>query len=169
MQELDQFHFGVCEPIMCIVLQLWVGNDHCLCLMSSICPPCVCVPLVFVCHSGLCVVACLPYGGGGPFCQFWVGLVGPLFKISFFPTRKVFKIPGGWVSEITPPAPPVGKQRPGATVLASNLIRIAHLCTMHSVARKQRLCPSNTRHWFRRFLASYHCLPRWGRGGKSVG
>ena len=43
-----------------------------------------------------------------PFCNFWVGLVGPLFKISFSPTRKVFKILGGWVSEIKPPP-----QRPG--------------------------------------------------------
>ena len=42
-------------------------------------------------------------GGGVHFCHFWVGLVGPQLKISFFPTRKVFKILCGWVSEITPP------------------------------------------------------------------
>ena len=41
-------------------------------------------------------------GGGVPFC-----LVGPLFKISFFPTRKVFKILGGWGSEIPPPRFPL--------------------------------------------------------------
>ena len=63
-----------------------------------------------------CVVACLPCGEGGcRFCHFWVGLVGPLFKISFFPTRKVFKILW-WVglrNLPNPPPPPVGKQRPG--------------------------------------------------------
>ena len=49
----------------------------------------------------------LPGGGGGAFCHFWVGLVGPLFKISFVPTRKVFKILGGWVSEISPASLPL--------------------------------------------------------------
>ena len=45
---------------------------------------------------------------------FWVGLVGPLFKILFFSRGKVLKILGGWVSQITPRAPePVGKKNPG--------------------------------------------------------
>ena len=64
-------------------------------------------------------------GGGVPFCQFWVGLVGLLFKISFFPTRKVFKILGGWVSEITPPLP-VGKQRPDTIIQMSPRISNKH-------------------------------------------
>ena len=41
-----------------------------------------------------------PRGGGG--CHFWVGLVGPLFKISFCPTRTGFKILR-WVSLRDPP------------------------------------------------------------------
>ena len=54
-------------------------------------------------------------GGGCLFAIFWVGLVGPLLKISFFLTRKVFKILW-WVGLRNPPTPPlVGKQRPEST------------------------------------------------------
>ena len=52
------------------------------------------------------LVCDLPYGGWVGPRPFWVGLVGPLFEISFFPGGKVFKYPGGWVSQITPCPPP---------------------------------------------------------------
>ena len=73
--------------------------------------------LHFTCHTDQAFAwwPSYPTGGGGggvAFCHFWVGMFGPLLKVSFFLTRKVFQILGGWVSEITPPPPPVGKQRP---------------------------------------------------------
>ena len=81
-----------------------------------------------VLDSGLCLVACLPYQGGGggrPFCHFGVGFVGPLFKISFFSTRKVSKTLGGWVSEITPPP----------LLLVSKGLAGLGECTAHSIGQ----------------------------------
>ena len=48
------------------------------------------------------------------------------------------------------------------TVSASRLLRIGCTCAMRSAARKQRLCPSNTRRCSRQLLVMYHCLDRGG-------
>ena len=65
-------------------------------------------------------------GGGGAFCHFWVGLVGPLSKISLFPTGKVSKSWVGGSPKSTPPLPLVSKglslAHQGGTEIAKAMI-----------------------------------------------
>ena len=53
-------------------------------------------------------------------------------------------------------------------LLVFRIVRHVYTGTAQVAAGKQHHCPSNTWHWFRRFLVIYRCLDK-GAGGIRVG